>query len=190
MRNERSGVGGFTLIELMITVAVIGILAAVAYPSYTNYIQRGKITEATSSLSELRLRAEKWFSDNRTYQNAGGTDVGFNEVIQNAKYFTYNCTAATATAVGAAAGALIDGASGAGVGAGIGLLMGSAIGSSTANASAYSAQQRYDIGYTQCMYAKGHKVPVSGRFAAANERPAAPRYRTPPPPPPPSYMER
>lgn len=99
-------------------------------------------------------------------------------------------TAATATAVGAAAGALIDGASGAGVGAGIGLLMGSAIGSSTANATAYSAQQRYDIGYTQCMYAKGHKVPVSGRFAAANERPAAPRYRAPPPPPPPSYMER
>jgi hypothetical protein len=99
-------------------------------------------------------------------------------------------TAATATVVGAAAGALIDGASGAGVGAGIGLLMGSAIGSSTANASAYAAQQRYDIGYTQCMYAKGHKVPVSGRFMAASERPAPPRYRTPPPPPPPSYMER
>lgn len=99
-------------------------------------------------------------------------------------------TAATATAVGAAAGALIDGASGAGVGAGIGLLMGSAIGSSTANASAYAAQQRYDMGYTQCMYAKGNKVPVSGRFMAASERPVAPRYRTPPPPPPPSYLER
>ena len=99
-------------------------------------------------------------------------------------------SAAAGTAIGAAAGALIDGASGAGVGAGIGLLMGSAIGSNTANASAYAAQHRYDIGYTQCMYGKGHKVPVSGRFAAANERPAAPRYRTPPPPPPPSYLER
>ena len=98
-------------------------------------------------------------------------------------------TAAAATAIGAAAGALMDGSSGAGVGAGIGLLMGSAIGSSTANASAYAAQQRYDIGYTQCMYAKGHKVPVSGRFAAANERPAPRRYNTPPPPPP-SYQER
>ena len=94
-------------------------------------------------------------------------------------------SAATGTAIGAAAGALMDGASGAGVGAGIGLLMGSAIGASTANASAYAAQQRYDIGYTQCMYAKGHKVPVSGRFVAANERPAAPRrYSAPPPPPP------
>jgi type IV pilus assembly protein PilE len=82
---------GFTLIELMIVVAVVAILAAVAFPSYTNYIQRGKITEATSSLSELRLRAEKWFSDNRTY-------VGFNQVIQNAKYFGYACNPVTATA--------------------------------------------------------------------------------------------
>jgi hypothetical protein len=99
-------------------------------------------------------------------------------------------SAATGTALGAAAGALIDGASGAGVGAGIGLLMGSAIGSSTANASAYAAQQRYDMGYTQCMYAKGHKVPVSGRFMAASERAAPARNRTPPPPPPPSYLQR
>lgn len=94
-------------------------------------------------------------------------------------------SAVTGTAVGAAAGALIDGASGAGVGAGIGLLMGSAIGSSTATASAYAAQQRYDMGYTQCMYAKGHKVPVSGRFVTASERPAPRRYYAPPPPPPP-----
>jgi type IV pilus assembly protein PilE len=102
MRNERSGVGGFTLIELMITVAVIGILAAVAYPSYTNYIQRGKITEATSNLSDLRLRAEKFFADNRTY-------VGFPDSVTNARYFTYDCntpaksaTAYTCTATGVA----------------------------------------------------------------------------------------
>jgi uncharacterized protein YcfJ len=97
--------------------------------------------------------------------------------------------AAIGTAVGAAAGALIDGSNGAGVGAGIGLLFGTLAGSNAANASSYTLQQRYDIGYTQCMYAKGHKVPVSGRFAAANERPAPPRYNTPPPPPP-SYQER
>jgi hypothetical protein len=92
-------------------------------------------------------------------------------------------SAAIGTAVGAAAGALIDGSHGAGVGAGVGLLTGALVGSSTANASAYTLQQRYDIGYTQCMYAKGHKVPVSGRFAAANERPRPPRYTPPPPPP-------
>jgi YmgG-like glycine-zipper protein len=97
-------------------------------------------------------------------------------------------SAAIGTVVGAAAGALIDGSHGAGVGAGVGLLAGALAGSSAANASAYTTQQRYDIGYTQCMYAKGHKVPVSGRFAAATERPAPRRYM--PPPPPPTYMER
>ena len=97
--------------------------------------------------------------------------------------------AAIGTAVGAAAGALIDGSSGAATGAGVGLLVGTLAGSSAANASSYTLQQRYDIGYTQCMYAKGDKVPVSGRFAAASERPARPRYNTPPPPPP-AYQER
>lgn len=84
MRRAR----GFTLIELMVTVAIVAILAAVALPSYTNYVQRGKITEAYSSLSELRLRAEKWFADNRTY-------VGFNQAITGARYFSYNCNEGT-----------------------------------------------------------------------------------------------
>ena len=88
---------GFTLIELMIVVVVVAILAAIGIPSYVDYVRRGKITEAVSSLSELRLRAEKFFSDNRTYQNAGATDVGFNEIITDAKYFTFNCTAANAS---------------------------------------------------------------------------------------------
>lgn len=79
---------GFTLIEAMITVAVLAILAAIALPAYTEYVRRGKITEATSSLSELRLRAEKFFADNRTY-------VGFNQTINGARYFTYNCNEAT-----------------------------------------------------------------------------------------------
>jgi type IV pilus assembly protein PilE len=98
---------GFTLLELMIVIVVIAILSAIALPSYTNYIVRGKITEATSSLSELRLRAEKYFADNRTYQNAGATDVGFNETVQGARYFTYDCNSGSAmtftcTATGAA----------------------------------------------------------------------------------------
>ncbi len=93
-------------------------------------------------------------------------------------------SAAVGTVVGAVAGAVIGGSRGAGVGAGVGLLGGALTGSGAANASSYTLQQRYDIGYTQCMYAKGHKVPVSGRFESANDRPA-PRYYTPPPPPPP-----
>jgi type IV pilus assembly protein PilE len=87
MRQAR----GFTLIELMIVVVVVAILAAIALPSYRDYIMRGKITEAHSSLSELRLRAEKFFADNRTY-------VGFNQTINGARYFTYACNPVTATA--------------------------------------------------------------------------------------------
>ena len=49
------------MIELMITVVVIGILAAVAYPSYTDYIRRGKISQATSELSAMRVRLEQYY---------------------------------------------------------------------------------------------------------------------------------
>ena len=87
------GARGFTLIELMVVIAIVAILAAVALPSYTDYVRRGKITEATSTLSELRLRAEKYFADNRSYQS--GTAVGFSTATDSTQYFTYACVAAT-----------------------------------------------------------------------------------------------
>lgn len=101
-------------------------------------------------------------------------------------------SAAIATAVGAVAGAAIGGNSrGAAVGAGTGLLFGSAAGSAAGDTSGRTVQQRYDIGYTQCMYAKGHKVPISGSFTSAPQRPAyappPPPGATTPPPPPGSY---
>ena len=58
---------GFTLIELMITVAVIAILAAIAIPAYGDYVRRSKITEASSSLSDMRNRLEQYFLDNRQF---------------------------------------------------------------------------------------------------------------------------
>lgn len=93
-------------------------------------------------------------------------------------------SAAVGTVVGAAAGAAIDGGSGAAVGAGAGLLIGGLAGTGAAQSSAYGAQRRYDIAYQQCMYAKGHRIPVSGRFAPSS--PAAQGGYYPPPPPPPS----
>jgi hypothetical protein len=84
------------------------------------------------------------------------------------------------TAIGAAAGAAFDGSRGAAVGAGTGLLFGSVAGAGAAESSSYGAQRRYDFAYQQCMYASGHRVPVSGRYVPERRE----SYRTPPPPPP------
>lgn len=61
---------GFTLIEVMITVAIVGILAAIALPNYTEYLMRGKLVEGHSQLAGHRVKMEQFFQDNRTYANA------------------------------------------------------------------------------------------------------------------------
>ena len=92
-------------------------------------------------------------------------------------------SAVVGTAVGAVAGGLIDGRSGAALGAGTGLLVGSMAGAGASQNSARNAQWRYDVGYQQCMYAKGHKVPVAA--SQFRSEPGRPRRAYPPPPPPP-----
>lgn len=93
-------------------------------------------------------------------------------------------SAALGTVLGAAAGAAADGGRGASVGAGAGLALGGLAGTGAAETSGSRLQQRYDIGYQQCMYAKGHRIPMAGGVAGRffrdyQERPAA----LPPPPP-------
>jgi outer membrane lipoprotein SlyB len=90
-------------------------------------------------------------------------------------------SAVVGTLLGAAAGAAINGSSGAGIGAGAGLLFGSMAGAGAGQSSAYGLQRRYDHAYVQCMYAKGDRVPVSGRVMSSQSYSTAP----PPPPPPP-----
>ena len=77
LERESSRFGGFTLIEVMITVAVIAILAAVALPSYIDYITRSKLVEAKTNLSDMRTRLEQYFLDNRSYPTAPGDCLAY-----------------------------------------------------------------------------------------------------------------
>jgi type IV pilus assembly protein PilE len=94
---RRRRAAGFTLIELMITVAIAAILASVALPMYRTYVQRGRIIDATSKLSDFRVRMEQYFMDNRTYDKAGSCGVA-DPTDTNDAAFTIACTGSSATA--------------------------------------------------------------------------------------------
>jgi len=88
----------------MIVVVIVGILAAIALPSYSDYVMRSKLLDAHTKLGDLRVQQEKYFMDNRRY-NSSGTTCGIdaagaplaNANADGAKSFDYTCTAPTAT---------------------------------------------------------------------------------------------
>lgn len=89
---------GFTMIEVMVVVAIVGILAAIALPSYADYVRRSKIIEATRGLSDFRTRMEQYFLDNRTYVGGCAGAGGIKAKVQaNVKTFTFTCPTETAT---------------------------------------------------------------------------------------------
>ena len=101
MRSAR----GFTLIELMITVAVIAVLSAIALPAYTDYVTRSKLAEAYAHLGDLRVKMEQSYLDNRRYSTdaAGGTcgvPGGNTPTMDGTKYFDFSCASSSPNAAG------------------------------------------------------------------------------------------
>lgn len=167
----------------LVAASLVGLAltGCVTYPSGP-----GLMALPGTHMSFDQFRADDFACRDYASHSIGGADA------QQAAVDSQVNSAVLGTAIGAVAGAAIGGRSGAGVGAGTGLLFGSAAGAGAADVSGRSLQHRYDIAYTQCMYAKGHKVPVAGRFTSAPARtgtppPPAPGTYAPPPPPGNSY---
>jgi type IV pilus assembly protein PilE len=94
---------GFTLIEVMVTVAILAILSAIAIPIYTNYVARSEVQNGVQGLALARTRMEQYFLDNRTYAN--GDECGaVMPTDEDAPKFGFECeaddTSYTVTAAG------------------------------------------------------------------------------------------
>ncbi|WP_263140378.1 type IV pilin protein [Pseudomonas sp. RIT-PI-AD] len=92
---------GFTLVEMMITVAIIGILAAIAYPSYQEYVIRSNRSEGQALLSDAAAREERYFAQNNSYadtvaklgMNADSANKLYTLSVSNVTSTTYTLTA-------------------------------------------------------------------------------------------------
>lgn len=91
---------GFTLIELMIVVAIIGILAAVAFPSYQDSVRKGRRADAQTGLMRVQLAQEKWRANNNTYGTLA--NIGVASASPDG-YYTISVTSPTATGYTASA---------------------------------------------------------------------------------------
>jgi type IV pilus assembly protein PilE len=90
---------GFTLIEVAVVCTLIAILAAIAIPSYADYLRRGQLKEAFNGLSDYQVKLEQYYQDYKNYGASGGTTCanGANAPSWNtfappgAQYFTFSC---------------------------------------------------------------------------------------------------
>ena len=99
--SKQRKTAGFTLIELMIAVAIIGILTAVALPAYKNYVIRSRLVTGTNALATMRAQMEQYYLDNRTYMTVSASSpaiitpcVQFAVSSSGSVPFNVNCAAA------------------------------------------------------------------------------------------------
>jgi len=89
---------GFTLIEVMVAVAIVAMLAAVAIPSYQSYVRRGQLSEAFTTLADMRVKMEQYYQDNKFYGQSAtnaacATLSGYGAFPVTTKYFSVKCDA-------------------------------------------------------------------------------------------------
>jgi type IV pilus assembly protein PilE len=92
---------GFTIVELMVALVMVGILTTVAIPSYRDYVRRGQLSDAFSTLSDMRVKMEQHYQDNKFYgANAGSTTCptlqSYAAFPISGKYFTVSCAGGAA----------------------------------------------------------------------------------------------
>ncbi len=73
--SKQRKTAGFTLIELMIAIAIVGILVAVALPAYKNYVIRSRLVTGTNALATMRAQMEQYYLDNRTYMTVSSPSI-------------------------------------------------------------------------------------------------------------------
>lgn|SRR5690554_2018166 len=93
---SKNKIQGFTLLEMMIVVMVIGILAAIAYPAYSEYVQRGHRSEGQAALLDLAARQERFFAQNMAYASSLAA-LGAGTQSASGKYTVHIAAADTST---------------------------------------------------------------------------------------------
>jgi len=101
---------GFTTLEVLVAVALIGVLATLALPSYGTYVARARLIDAATRLSDQRAKMEQYFLDRRSYVDAGGSCGAVAPAAAPADPFDVTCSATASTyqivATGRAAGGM------------------------------------------------------------------------------------
>jgi len=149
-------------------VGVVALSACAVMPEGPSY----------SAMPGRRATLEQFQFDDAACRQYGTQAIGGGTPSQAATDAAVG-SAVVGTAIGAAIGGLLGGHDGAAVGAGMGLFTGAAVGAGNSQVAGYSAQQRYDNAYFQCMYSHGHRVPMPASVARSMRQADA---GVPPPP--------